>query len=183
MLAMDDRVEFRPAAEDDLPVLAKLTWDPQVAGEFAQFGWFDPGLWRRQWAENRLLGRDGGVLMVVVPDEVLGFVNWRRRDTTPSAYCWTIGIALLPEVRGHGYGTQAQRALARYLLANTPVHRVEADTETGNLAEQRALEKAGFSREGVTRGIGWRDGAWRDGVTYSMLRTDPGWLADPGPAS
>lgn len=21
--------------------------------------------------------------------------------------------------------------------------------------------------------IGWRDGSWRDGVTYSILRTDP----------
>jgi RimJ/RimL family protein N-acetyltransferase len=34
-------------------------------------------------------------------------------------------------------------------------------------------EKAGFTREGVQRGIGWRDGAWRDAVAYSLLRTDP----------
>jgi RimJ/RimL family protein N-acetyltransferase len=44
--------------------------------------------------------------------------------------------------------------------------------DLGNIAEQRALEKIGFAREGVMRGIGWRDGAWRDGVTYSLLRTD-----------
>jgi RimJ/RimL family protein N-acetyltransferase len=42
-----------------------------------------------------------------------------------------------------------------------------------NIAEQKALEKAGFTREGVMRGTGWRDGTWRDGVTYSRLRTDP----------
>ncbi len=53
------------------------------------------------------------------------------------------------------------------------MHRIEADTEMSNLGEQRALEKAGFTREGVTRGAAWRDGAWRDGVTYSLLRTDP----------
>ena len=46
--------------------------------------------------------------------------------------------------------------LARYLFAHTTAHRLEAGTEVGNVAEQRALEKAGFSREGVTRGIGWR---------------------------
>lgn len=80
---------------------------------------------------------------------------------------------MLPEARGRGYGTQAHRLLARYLFAHTPVHRVEASTEVGNVAEQRTLEKAGFTREGVTRGVGWRDGAWRDGVTYSLLRTDP----------
>jgi RimJ/RimL family protein N-acetyltransferase len=53
------------------------------------------------------------------------------------------------------------------------VHRIEADTEVDNIAEQRALEKAGFTREGVMRGAGWRDGEYRDGVTYSILRTDP----------
>ena len=49
----------------------------------------------------------------------------------------------------------------------------EATTETGNIAEQKALEKAGFTREGVMRGFGWRDGAWRDELLYSILRTDP----------
>jgi RimJ/RimL family protein N-acetyltransferase len=48
-----------------------------------------------------------------------------------------------------------------------------ASTETANLAERRALEKAGFTAEGVARAIGWRDGLWRDGITYSLLRTDP----------
>jgi RimJ/RimL family protein N-acetyltransferase len=47
------------------------------------------------------------------------------------------------------------------------------------MAERRALEKAGFTAEGTTRGIGWRDGQWRDGVTYSLLRTDP--RPDPRP--
>jgi RimJ/RimL family protein N-acetyltransferase len=80
---------------------------------------------------------------------------------------------MLSAARGHGYGTQAQRLLARYLFAHTAAHRIEAATEVDNLAEQRALEKAGFSREGISRGTGWRDGAWRDGVIYSLLRTDP----------
>jgi RimJ/RimL family protein N-acetyltransferase len=53
------------------------------------------------------------------------------------------------------------------------VHRIWAGTEADNIAEQRALEKAGFTREGVIRGAGWRDGTWRDGVIYSLLRTDP----------
>jgi RimJ/RimL family protein N-acetyltransferase len=83
------------------------------------------------------------------------------------------GITLRAEARGHGYGTQAQRLLARYLFAHTTVHRIWAATEVENIAEQKALEKAGFTREGITRGTGWRDGAWRDGVIYSLLRTDP----------
>jgi L-amino acid N-acyltransferase YncA len=41
--------------------------------------------------------------------------------------------------------------------------------------------KAGFTAEGVCRGVGWRDGQWRDGVTYSLLRTDQGPSGPPGP--
>jgi RimJ/RimL family protein N-acetyltransferase len=170
---MGNQVTLRPVAEDDLPMMEKLTWDPETAGEFARFGWFDTRMWRRGWAEDGLIGPDGGALMVVSGDERLGFVNWRRRPTAPPSYCWSIGIAMLPEARGRGYGTQAQRLLARYLFAHTTVHRIEAATEVENIAEQKALEKVGFTSEGVMRGIGWRNGAWRDGVTYSLLRTDP----------
>jgi ribosomal protein S18 acetylase RimI-like enzyme len=170
---MSDPAELWPATEDDLPVLEQLTWDPRVAGEFAQFGWFDPRMWRRGWAENELIGAEGGVLMVVRGAERLGLVNWRRRPTTPAAYYWEIGIALLPDARGQGYGTQAHRLLVRYLFAHTTAHRIEASTEVGNIAERKALEKTGFTREGVRRAIGWRDGAWRDGVIYSLLRSDP----------
>jgi len=74
---------------------------------------------------------------------------------------------------GDGRVTQKHRLLARYLFAHTTVHRIWAGTEVDDVAERKALERAGFTREGVMRGVGWRDGAWRDGVTYSLLRTDP----------
>lgn len=125
------------------------------------------------WDENGLIGPDGGTLIVVCGPDRLGLVNWRNDQATPAGHGWEIGIALLPETRGRGYGTQAHRLLARYLFAHTTVHRIWAGTELDNIAEQKALENAGFTREGATRGSGWRDGAWRDGVIYSLLRTDP----------
>ncbi|MFL6053977.1 MAG: GNAT family N-acetyltransferase [Actinoallomurus sp.] len=50
------------------------------------------------------------------------------------------------------------------------MNRIEAITEATNTAEQWALQKAGFTREGVLRGYGFRDGAWRDALIYSVLR-------------
>jgi RimJ/RimL family protein N-acetyltransferase len=170
---MSGAIALERVTEADLDIMEQLTQDPESTGEFSWFGWFDVQRWRREWAENRLLSHDGGALMVTAGAQRLGFVVWHRRPATVTAYYWEIGIALLPDARGHGHGAQAQRLLAGYLFAHTPVHRIAASTETGNQPEQRALEKAGFSREGVSRGIGWRDGAWRDGVTYSILRTDP----------
>jgi RimJ/RimL family protein N-acetyltransferase len=169
---------LRLADEDDLALINALTTDPELTGEFGYFGWFDPRKWHRMWEQNGLVGDDLVALIVVCDDQPQGFVVYRRKQTTPSAFHWEIGIALHPRARGNGYGAEAQRQLADYLFRHTTAHRVEAHTEIGNLAEQRALEKAGFVREGVTRGAAWRDGAWRDGVTYSLLRTDP--LPSPG---
>jgi RimJ/RimL family protein N-acetyltransferase len=170
---MPEQVMLRPVREDDLPLLRTLTQDPQATGEFEQYGWYAPRLFQRSWQEDGLISADGGNLMVVCGDDVLGAVSWRRHDTAPSSHCWTLGIGLFPQARGHGYGTQAHRLIVRYLFAHTTAHRIEAATETGNIAEQKALERAGFTREGVLRGIRWRGGAWRDEAQYSILRTDP----------
>ena len=52
----------------------------------------------------------------------------------------------------------------------TPIERVEASTDVENVPEQRALERAGFTREGVLRRAQWRAGDWHDVVLYSKLR-------------
>ena len=83
-----------------------------------------------------------------------------------------IGIGLLPGHRGHGLGTAAQRLLVGYLFAVSPVHRIQAGTELGNVAEQRALERVGFRREGVLRQLYFREGEYRDSVVYGLLRQE-----------
>ena len=49
---------------------------------------------------------------------------------------------------------------------------VQAWTDVVDLAEQRALEKARFVREGVLRSAVWRGGQGKDSVIYSMLRAE-----------
>ncbi|MFB4317165.1 GNAT family N-acetyltransferase [Actinomadura sp. 21ATH] len=170
---MEDHLRLCPVREEDLATMDALVGDPDRAGAFTWTGFTDPRWRRRAWEENGLLSPDEGSLMVAAGEERLGFVQWRTRRHSRNSRCFELGIALVPEARGRGYGTRAQAMLARYLFAHYPVHRLEADTEAGNIAEQRALEKAGFTREGVLRECAWRDGAWRDGVLYSLLRTDP----------
>jgi RimJ/RimL family protein N-acetyltransferase len=163
-------IRLRPVSEEDLALLYRLFSDPAATSEYEWHGWLDPQRLRRQWEENRLLGEDGGKLMVVLGDDTLGFVAWRKRSTGFRSFCWDLGITLAPDARGHGHGTAAQRLLTRYLFAHTQVTRIGAETEITNIAEQRALEKAGFTREGVLRSVMFRDGQWHDGVTYSILR-------------
>ena len=172
---MGEQLRLRPAGEDDLAVIDRLTSDPEAAGEHGWHGWSNPRHIRNRWLDDGLLGDDQGILMVLSGDERLGFVSWRRQDSGRNSHCWSIGVAMRPEVRGLGYGTEAQRLLVRYLFAHTQVNRVQAVTETTNTAEQWALQKAGFTREGVLRGYTFRDGRWRDVIIYSVLREE---LAD-----
>lgn len=167
---MDARLFLRPVAEEDLPLLYRLTSDPGATGQHEWFGWQDPGQFRRQWADNGLLGEDGGMLIVAAGDEPAGFVAWRKHQTARTSHCWTIGVSIAPEARGRGAGTRAQQQLIQYLFAHTQVNRIEAVTEITNVAEQRALERAGFTREGVLRGFGFQGGRWHDSVLYSVLR-------------
>ncbi len=83
-----------------------------------------------------------------------------------------IGIWLRIDHRGQGVGTAAQSQLAHLFFTHTAVNRVQAHTDVANVAEQRALQKAGFTREGIIRGAQWRDGAFRDGLLYARLRED-----------
>ena len=109
------------------------------------------------------------------PDEdraFAGFVVWRAVGSGP-VVCYNIGVLLLPECRGRGLGSAAQCLLADYLFSTTLANRVEAGTEAENVAEQRALEKAGFQKEGLHRGRGFRDGRMVDGLTFARLRSDP----------
>jgi RimJ/RimL family protein N-acetyltransferase len=166
------QVTLRPVMEDDLSWLASLTGGPAAMGPYEWHGWSDPHQLGRSWAESGLLSDDGGVLIVLHGTDRVGLVDWRKAQTGRAAFSWSIGIGLAPECRGHGYGSEAQRLLVRYLFAHTPVNRVEATTEIGNVAEQRALEKAGFTREGVLRGASFRQGRYRDDVIYSVLRDE-----------
>lgn len=69
---------------------------------------------------------------------------------TPGSRALNIGISIVNEFRGKGIGAIAQRLLAGE-LHNQGIVRVEAQTDVENIAEQNALEKAGFKYEGTLR--------------------------------
>ena len=57
-----------------------------------------------------------------------------------------VGYGLVEPARGHGYATEALRALVGYAAGQPAAKRVVADTEKDNVSSQRVLEKAGFAR-------------------------------------
>jgi RimJ/RimL family protein N-acetyltransferase len=170
--AVDDaRVVLRPATADDFWLFERQAVDPDAGGAFNWSGYRDIRATRRRFDDNGLITPDGGCLVVARDGAAAGTVVWNKVwYGTATWWCWNIGISLLPEHRGKGVGTLAQRLLVAYLFDTAPVQRVEAYTDVENVAEQRALERAGFTREGVLRSTQFRDGRWRDLVMYAIVR-------------
>jgi RimJ/RimL family protein N-acetyltransferase len=121
------------------------------------------------------LDEDGGALTVLDAGEVAGWVSWHGAQwgPGPASHSPEIGIWLRPSHRGRGIGAEAQRQLAALFFAHTTMNRVQACTDIENVAEQKALERAGFRREGVVRASQWRAGTYHDMCLYAIVRGDP----------
>jgi ribosomal-protein-alanine N-acetyltransferase len=170
----DAPVRLRPIEEADLDTLRRFDADPSARGPYLSSGFRSPHARRRRWEQDGWLGADAAQLAVTLPDGTLaGIVSWRTIKTGgPDGGCLEIGALLFPEHRSRGLGTAAQRLLAQYLFATTLANRLQAITNVDNIAEQKALEHAGFRREGIMRGLAFDGGRWHDGVLYARLRDD-----------
>ena len=167
-------VRLRDVTLDDADLLDAWNADPSASGAFNDFGGSAKLIDREALMRGPLRNERNGQLIVerVADGKPIGTVSWHAVGYGPNAEstAWNVGIALLPEARGQGHGTEAQVLLAAYLFETTDVNRIEAQTDVDNIAEQRSLEKAGFVREGTARGAQFRAGAYHDLVTYSILR-------------
>ena len=86
--------------------------------------------------------------------------------------CGTIGYWMGECHAGRGYMTGAVVALAPFAFRVLHLHRIEAACLPHNAPSMRLLEKAGFTREGVARGLVCIAGRWQDHVVYSLLADD-----------
>jgi RimJ/RimL family protein N-acetyltransferase len=172
-------IRLRDATLADADLLDSWARSPEAKGEFNDFGLppDDGSAIRQSLTEGPLRNERNGQLIIerVEDRQPIGTVGWHEvhYGPPPKSRAWNIGISLIPEARGHGYGGIAQRLLADYLFETTDANRVEASTDLENLAEQRALQKAGFVREGIQRSAQFRAGSHHDLVTYARLKDDP----------
>lgn len=166
-------IRLRPIRADEIKILEVFNLDPEAAAT-TWAGFRSVSGLARDHAENGFLGPDVGRLMVEAEGAAAGFVSYVKGRYGIQGDYYEIGCALLPEFRGRGIGWRAQALLTAYLFEHMPVQRIQAATQPENVAEQKALVKAGFQLEGVIRAAEFRAGQWRDGVMFSRLRHEPG---------
>ncbi|MFG1606248.1 GNAT family N-acetyltransferase [Actinoplanes sp. NPDC049265] len=165
-------VTVRPVRREDLPLLY-VDHDEDPVGTF---GYTATNALERNFDADGLIGYDHGTLVIQDADgAVAGKVAWRPvpHGHNIASHALNIGTRLRPAFRGRGLGTVGKILVAAYLFETTTFERLQAETDVTNVAAQRSLEKAGFTREGIARHAQYRKGAYHDMVVYSRLRNDP----------
>ena len=102
-------------------------------------------------------------------DRPLGLLNLQFGDDEEAA---GLAVSVFPEARGRGVAPKALRLGATWGLRELGLQRVFAEAAADNQASIRAIEKAGFQREGVLRAHCKTHGRRHDCVMFSLLPAD-----------
>ena len=84
----------------------------------------------------------------------------------------TLGIDVLAEYQGRGYGSEAIRWALRWAFETAGLHRVEVRALGWNHGAVRLYERLGFRHEGLLRETWWFEGRWWDDYIFGMLESD-----------
>jgi ribosomal-protein-alanine N-acetyltransferase len=87
----------------------------------------------------------------------------------PGDHCAEFGYWLASSFRGLGLMAHTIRSFSDHAFQRLGVHRLYATPFPFNRASHRALEKAGFEREGVLRDHHRKQGAYIDAIVYGRL--------------
>ncbi|WDO09374.1 GNAT family N-acetyltransferase [Streptomyces murinus] len=169
-----ERLVLRPLDEDDVPALAEMMNDEQVAAwtevpqPFTEAG---ARRWITQQAPAERAAGRGLDLAVTefLTQRLVGIVRLTRTDWRIRAT--ELSYIVAPWARGEGYASEAALATARWLFGDQRFERIELRTAADNTASQQVAQKIGCISEGVLRNacivhVRTEDGGWAD------LRTD-----------
>jgi RimJ/RimL family protein N-acetyltransferase len=120
---------------------------------------------RETWARGE---RAPFVIADPVTDRALGLVSLR----VVTEGTGSLAVSVFPEGRGQGVAPAALQLVARWVLIECGFHRVEAEADVANTASRRAIEKAGFVREGILRDHCETHGRRHDCEMFALVRAD-----------
>ena len=90
-------------------------------------------------------------------------------ELSPDAHSAEFGYWLAQSYRGRGLMPRVICTFSDYAFEVLRVHRLFATPFSSNLASHRALEKAGFQREGLLRHHHFKQGAYLDAIVYGRI--------------
>lgn len=168
------RLHLRPFTEADSEALFALLSDAEVLQYWDSPPWADRSRVQDFLAGCARMAEEGSGARVVVERSSDGaFLGWCTLNSwDPTFRSASLGYCFAAAAWGHGYATEAARALLDWAFDVLDLNRVQAEADTRNGASARVLEKLGFLREGMLREDCIVDGVLSDSWVYGLLRRD-----------
>jgi len=167
------RLRLRPFTDADSEALFALHSNVHVLRYWDSPPWRERSRAERFIAACRQLAEEGsGARLAIdrVSDGV--FVGWCSLSRWNPVYrSASMGYCLVEAAWGHGYATEAARAVLQWAYETLDLNRVQAETDTRNAASARVLEKLGFVREGTLREDCIVNGEVSDSWVYGLIRS------------
>ena len=114
-----------------------------------------------------------GIIWAITLKESNEFIGTCSYETIDNEkHSGEIGYDLLKEYWGHGFMTEALRAVIDYGFGQLGLDRIEANTAPSNTASRSLLERLGFFEEGLFRESSSFSGEFGDDIHYSLLRRE-----------
>ncbi|MBL7818463.1 MAG: GNAT family N-acetyltransferase [Saprospiraceae bacterium] len=101
---------------------------------------------------------------------LVGGIGLMLNDKETATHKAEIGYWIAQSVRNQGIMTHVLRGLTEFIFQTTHLVRLEATVFAPNIASQKALEKAGYEREGFARKFHIKDGVPLDVFLFSKVK-------------
>ena len=169
-----ERLRLRPVEDADAEDLVALHSNAHVLRYWDSPPWTDPGRVEQFLSWSRKLEEDGSGARLVVERRSDGaFLGWcSLSEWNPDFRTASLGYCYGEAAWGQGYATEAARALLTWAFDLLDLNRVQAETDTRNLASARVLEKLGFLLEGTLREDCVVAGDVSDSWVFGLLRRE-----------
>ena len=168
------RLQLRPFADVDADALFALHSNVHVLRYWDSPPWSEPARAQRFIAACRQLAEEGtGTRLAIGRDPDQTFIGWCSLTRwNPEFRSASLTYCFDDAAWGHGYATEAAHALLQWAFDTLDLNRVQAETDTRNLASARVLEKLGFVREGTLREDCVVSGEVSDSWVFGLLRRE-----------
>jgi [ribosomal protein S5]-alanine N-acetyltransferase len=180
-----DRLRLRPFDDTDANDLFALQSNAHVLRYWDSPPWRDRARSERFIKVCRQMTEEGTGARVAVDRVSDGaFIGWCHLSKwNPDHRSASLGYCFSEAAWGYGYATEAARALLRWALDTLDLNRVQAETDTRNVASARVLKKLGFVREGTLREDCVVNGEVSDTWVYGLIRRDWQPCSEPVPVA